>query len=149
MTAVYFFVLIWGLGAWLPTPTDARQDWLGFSFLVGWLTLVVALYIGTVLLGLALSTTLVMLIGVSVAGVLNQAYRNGLNWRGYAAQFRHPLWVLFFLVLGVGLVNGGFIYLPMPGDETASWLRLARQIFLVDAYWSDKVDYHLGAYTDG
>lgn len=92
--------------------------------------------------------------GLAAASVTGSAYRLVMIYRSGRYEILrqtivHPVWILFLLVSIVVAANYGVEYLAMPGDETASWLRQARQIFLIDAYWSDKMVYHLGAYTNG
>src|SRR5688500_709953 len=129
MTAVYLFVLIWGLGAWLPMPTPSRRDWFGFQFLCGWLMLIVALSVGTVLPSFLRSTMWFVRPVAAAVGLAHSLVRTRPGPRDLIARFSPPLWVLLVIVLVVLLASGGVSYLPFPGDETASWLRSARQIF--------------------
>lgn len=149
ITAVYFFALVLGLGAWLAPPTPDRASWHGFTFYLGSLILILALYAANVVFGIPLSRLLTILALCSVTGLGWRYYRNRFVLSGIPRRLTHPIWVLTALGLGVAWAHGGIEYLPYPGDEVASWLKLARQIFLVDAYWSEKVDYHLGAYSNG
>lgn len=149
MTIVYLLALLFGLSSWLPAPTPERRLWCGFLFLQSWLLLIALLYLGNVVLGIPLSKLTISLAIVSGAGYIYRASRMRPTRHEVAARVLHPIWGLAILTCGVTYANGGVEYLPFPGDETASWLRHARQIFLVDAYWSDSVVYHLGAYTNG
>ena len=149
MTAVYLFALLIGLGAWLPSPTPERRFWYGYLFLQSWLLLIVLLYLGNVVLGLPLSRLFTAVAIFSGAGFIYRAYRTRPTLQDLAERARHPIWGLAILTFAVIYANGGIEYLPFPGDETASWIWYAHQIFLVDAYWSDKVVYHLGAYPNG
>lgn len=149
LTASLLYAILLGIAGWIPAPTDRADRWLGFRFFHAGTALIVVLYVGNVVLAIPLSA-LAVIIGIAAAGgIVAEVWRErGRRLDSLARQF-HPILVLALLVAAVAAARGGISYLPYPGDEVASWLRLARQIFLVDAYWSGRIDYHLGAYTNG
>jgi hypothetical protein len=149
MTVIYLFAVLFGLGAWLPAPTTERRFWYGFLFLQSWLLLIVILYVGDVVFGIALSTLWIALIALAIGGALFRIWKTPPTRVNAYALAGHPVCILTLLTCCVIYANGGIEYLPFPGDETSSWLRLTRQMFLIDHYWSDKIVYHLGAYTNG
>ena len=149
MTPVILFFSVLGMAVWLPGLTRDGQDWLGLRFLFSVFLIPLVLYTGNVIFGISLSFLTYSFVGISGLGLVVGVVRNrgsfSENWR----QALHPIWVFTIILLVVALYRGGIEYLPYPGDEVASWLKIAKQIYLADAYWSDKIVYHLGAYMNG
>lgn len=146
--ALLYFILI-GIAAWIPAPGGRADQWLGFRFFHAGMVLITALYAGNVILGIPLSA-LAIIIGVAAAGgIVLMVTRLARTQLPPLQDILHPVIVFAALVAAVAAARGGVSYLPMPGDETASWLKYARQIFLVDAYWSERVVYQHGGYPAG
>ena len=149
MTPVLVFFSLIGMAVWLPGLTRDSQDWLGARFLFSVFLIPLFLYTGNVVFGISLSFLTYAFVGISGLGLVLGAFRIRrsilINWK----LLFHPVWIFPILLLAIAFYRGGIEYLPYPGDEVASWLKIAKQIFLADAYWSDKIVYHLGAYMNG
>ena len=143
MTPVLVFFSLLGMAGWLPGLTRARRDWLGFRFLMAVFFIPLVLYVGNVILSIPLSAIVYLFVACSGVGLAANVFRNWKN-RGETLNLAlHPVWIFSILLFGVAVFRVGIDYLPYPGDEVASWLKISRQIYLADAYWSDRVIYHL------
>jgi len=149
MSSIALYLVLLGTCFWLPGLSRERSDWLGFRYFLAAICLPLGLYIGNVIFVIPLTALAWIYAGAALGGIGAASFRNWHGWREYRSYIWHPVVIFPVLLLGVALYRGGIEYLPYPGDEVASWLRLARQIFLADAYWSDQVVYHLGSYTNG
>ena len=109
----------------------------------------VYLFFGNVFIGVPLTVLTWIFAAIAFAGLGYQLLKRTISYGNLKTIILHPIVVLPLLTIAMAVMMGDLIYLPYPGDEVASWLRHARQIFLADAYWSDKVIYHLGSYTNG
>jgi len=151
MSYFLIYLSLLGLAGLMPRLSQDRGEWVGFRFFLAAMSLPILLFLGNVLLGLPVSFVGWGVLVVSAAGGLLWARRQ-FSTEGVAAirgLMVHPVVVLPFLLLCVALLQGGIDYFPFPGDETASWLRYAKQIYVVDSYWSAELKYHLGGYSNG
>jgi hypothetical protein len=146
---IYFSVL--GLAGLMPGLDKDRNAWVGFRFFLAAMSLPVLLFLGNVLAGLPLSVVGWGILIAGAAGFLYwgwELYRSS-NLASIGSILGHPIAIFPILLLCVALWRGGIDYFPFPGDETASWLRYAKQIYVVDSYWSPELKYHLGGYSNG
>lgn len=152
MDLLFLFVLILALSHLLPIPSGDGQAWTGLRFIGAGFALPFLLFFGNVMAGIPLIPLAWLIVALAAAGGLLGLFRF-LRPRGRAhfsvLQLGHPVWVLTILAGFVIALHNGIEYKPYLGDEFASWLRLSRQIFLANSFWSDQVNYHLGAYTNG
>ena len=130
----YFLLLLtlFGLASLLPGISRNRADWWGFRFFAANLSIPLYLFLGNVLLGVSLSGlawSLTTLGVVSLIFALAKVCRERTNFYLYIL---HPVLILPFILFTIAAYQGGIEYLPFPGDEVASWLKYARQIYVVD-----------------
>ncbi|MDA0240416.1 MAG: hypothetical protein O3A84_10375 [Proteobacteria bacterium] len=152
MDLLFLFVLILALSQLLPIPSGDGHGWIGLRFMGAGFALPFLLYFGNVVAGIPLIPLAWLIVALAAAGGLLGLSRRlrARNWMEFSVlQFAHPVWVLTFIAGFVVALHNGVEYRPYLGDEFASWLRLSRQIFLANSFWSDQVNYHLGAYTNG
>ena len=147
----YFLLLLtlFGLASLLPGLSRNRADWLGFRFFAATFGIPLYLFLGNVLLGVSLSA---LAWSITTLGVVSLMFALAIVWRErskFYSYILHPVLILPFILSTIVAYQGGIEYLPFPGDEVASWLKYARQIYVVDSYWSENLDYHLGGYTNG
>jgi hypothetical protein len=150
MNHLFIYITLIGIAVWLPGLSRDRTVWLGFRFFLGNMAVIALLFYGNVLLGLRISHLgwaflAIGILGIAVRIVASAREKSG----GSQFEFLHPVFVFPMLLLGGALWNDGIEYFPFPGDEAASWLRYAKQIYVVDGYWSPELKYHLGGYTNG
>lgn len=144
--------IMFGAATFMPGLTKNRQDWFGLRCLLVLIAIQLLLYVGNVILGISLeliSRAIALAGAVGVARILWLIGRGRDSRRALMPALRHPVWVLTLVMLLVASMHRFPDYMSYPGDEIASWLRLAKQIFLADAYWSGFVDFHLGGYPNG
>lgn len=144
--------IMFGAATFMPGLTKNRQDWFGLRCLLVLIAIQLLLYVGNVILGISLeliSRAIALAGAVGVARILWLIGRGRDSRRALMPALRHPVWVLTLVMLLVASMHRFPDYMSYPGDEIASWLRLAKQIFLADAYWSGLVDFHLGGYPNG
>ena len=149
MSSVVLYFCLAGMAILTPGINSPSYNWWGFRFCVAVLIVPVYLYVGNVLLGLPLSLLTWAFAAIAVAGFGKLVIQRSFTWENCRSSALHPIFILPLLALAVALTINDLTYLPYPGDETGSWLRYARQVYLADAYWSDKLIYHHGAYTTG
>ena len=152
MNFILLTATMFGIATFMPGLTDNRRDWFGLRCLLAMLAIPAVLYLGNVVLGLPLDWLARGFALVGAGGILLTVVRIGRNKalrREAFGRLAHPVWTLTLVVFLVASMHRFPGYMPFPGDEVASWLRLTKQIFLANAYWSDRLDYHLGAYTNG
>ncbi len=122
---------------------------MGLRFFLASMVLIIALYLGNVVFRLPLSAMAPLLAVVASIGIARAIWRARINFRRLFAATLHPIWIFAALVGLLAALHGGIDYLPFTGDEVSSWLRLARQIYLADDYWSDQTNYDHPGYTNG
>ena len=149
MSSVLLYFCLAGMAILTPGLNSPGYNWRGFQFCVVVLIVPIYLYVGNVLLGLPLSALTLAFAAIAMAGFGKLVIQRSLTWENCRSSALHPIFILPLLALAVALTINDLTYLPYPGDETGSWLRYARQVYLADAYWSDKLIYHHGAYTTG
>lgn len=152
MNFILLTATMFGIATFMPGLTGNRRDWFGLRCLFAMLAIPAVLYLGNVVIGLPLDWLARALALVGGAGILltvSRAGRDKVVRREAFGSLAHPVWTLTLVVFLVASMHRFPGYMPFPGDEVASWLRLTKQIFLANAYWSDRLDYHLGAYTNG
>lgn len=152
MSLIILPILMFGIAVFLPGFGPDRRDWLGVRCLIAIMALPVALYLFNVVLQVPLDIVAWSWAAIGAVGVVQTLARDGRNREGRRILMRrlaHPAWTLLLVVWLVAAMHKFPGYTPYPGDEVASWLKLSKQIFLANDYWSEAMDYHLGAYTDG
>jgi hypothetical protein len=152
MNFILLTAIILGVATFMPGVTQNRRDWFGLRFLLAVMAIPAVLYLGNVVAGVPLDTVVRAFALAGAAGILLTFARAGRDRavrREMMGRLAHPVWTLTLVVFLVAAMHRFPGYMPFPGDEMASWLRLTKQIFLANAYWSELLDYHLGAYTNG
>jgi hypothetical protein len=150
MNHLLIYITLIGIAVWFPGLSRDRTKWLGFRFFLGNMSVIALLFYGNVLLGLKISHLGWGLLAVGVLGIVVRIIAWVRKRADYPhVELLHPVFIFPALLLLVAWWNGGINYFPYPGDETASWLRYARQIYVVDAYWAPELKYHLGGYSNG
>jgi hypothetical protein len=146
------FVVLLGLASVLPRPSSDANAWLGARVALAGYCVVILLFLGSVLGGIALSTLTWMLTAIGCLAALFAVIRWLRSGKSIAEATRalaHPVCVFSIVFVLVSGARGGISYQPYLGDELASWLNLTRQIFLADRYWSPEMDYSLPSYSNG
>lgn len=149
LTTAFLLAILTGIAALLPAPAGPRMHWIGLRFFQASMGVIVALYLGNVVFRLPLSTMALLLGAVSSVGIAQAVWRARFNRREFLLAALHPIWIFAALVGLMAALRDGIDYLPFTGDEVSSWLRLARQIYLADDYWSDRTVYSHPGYTNG
>jgi hypothetical protein len=149
MSSMFLYIFLAGIAVWVPGLNSIRGSWYGFRFCIAVFSVPVYLFFGNVLLGIPITFLAWTFAAVALAGFGFQIFKRTITLKNGWAVVLHPVFVFPLLALAVAIPLGDISYLPYPGDEVSGWLRLARQVFLADAYWSNKVVYHHGAYTNG
>lgn len=152
MDLLFIFVLLLALSQLLPVPSTDNHGWLGLRFLGAGFALPLLLFFGNVAVGIPLTALAWLIVACAAVGGILGIVRLVRQPGGFSfpvSRLSHPVWILS-IVAGIVIASrNGVEYKPYLGDEFASWLRISRQIFLADSFWSDQVNYHLGAYTNG
>ncbi|MDG2033207.1 MAG: hypothetical protein P8J29_04655 [Rhodospirillales bacterium] len=143
------FLTLFGLALFLPGLSRTRVDWLGFRFFAAALGTPLYLFLGNVLLGVSVSVLAWSLAAFGIASLIFALLKGWPEKSKFYLYILHPVLILPIIFCVVVAYQGGIEYLPFPGDEVASWLKYARQIYVVDSFWSKNIDYHLGGYTNG
>ncbi len=150
MNYLFIYITLIGLAVWLPGLSRDRTMWMGFRFFLSNICLIALLFYGNVLLGLRISHLGWGLLAVGSLGIVIKLVAWGREHSGRSPfKFLHPVVVFPVFLSGVVVWHGGIDYFPFPGDETGSWLRYAKQIYVVDSYWTPDLKYHLGGYSNG
>jgi hypothetical protein len=132
------FFLSLGLGGFLPSlNTTFRLD-LGIRLLSGYALMTCLLYLGIVLLGLGVSTSLYTLIVIGLTGSL-VLIRKALCQLTPSEYLLHPTFVLPVLIICVALFHGPIHFTPYGDDTFINWLIHAKQVWLVDTYYDDRI----------
>lgn len=149
MQYLILFFTLFGVALLLPGLSKNQNDWLGFRFFAAVLGTPLYLFLGNVVLGVPITGLAWLLATVGISSVLYSALK---IWPDSSTLFLgvlHPVILLTLSLCLVAVFKGGIHYLPFPGDEIASWLKYARQIYVVDSFWTKNLNYHLGGYTNG
>lgn len=137
----------------LPGLTDRREEWLGLRFFLAIVALILVLYFGNVVARIPLNLVAWLTVVTAAIGwflSIRNIKRTDTNSRDFRLSLLcHPVIVIPVIFLILIFIRGDFAYQPYLGDEFGSWLRITRQIYLANDFWSAETDYHLGAYTNG
>jgi len=149
MTYILLYLTLFGISLLVPGLNRDRNQWLGFRFFAAVYIVPVYLFLGNVIFGVPLSVLAWVLATIGVAALIYGSFKFRQEIKSHVVQLLHPIFVLPLMLAVVAVFHGGIDYLPFPGDEVASWLKYARQIYVVDSFWTEQLDYHLGGYTNG
>ena len=142
------FLLSFGLGGFLPSLATTNQLNLGVRLLGGYALLTCLLYVGIVLLNLGVSISLYTLIVFGLIGSF-VIVRRALNQSSPYEYLLHPTLLLPILIIGVALVHGPIHFAPYGDDTFINWLIHAKQVWLVDSFYDERIHSSAKGYVPG